>query len=753
MNELVSALAPRSDDPVMAHRQIRLYATLLILTVAGAIWSMIMLLLWYFGQAPLLGVLAAVVSLPVFLAAYLLGRDGYIGLAGSITCVALYAAVVAWMWVLGIGGISVIGMAIAVLASALLLGLPAAGIFVLLDAGAYVALHFAKVGGFGEGAQLSGLSVTGDVASLSVGLAVIALLLWLSSREIGERLSAERQGRTELNRQALSLQQQIDVYGRELARQSKMLQTANDIARLAVERTPPFGLMQQAVEMIRDRFGYYQSSIFLLDESGTWLELTATSGEAGRRLMVREQRLAVGSASIVGWVAANHEPRIAQDVLKDPFHRRNPLLLETRAEAAMPLLVGDHLIGVLDVQSRAVGAFTEAEIRALRGFANALTIALEDARLISERESNLRRFTQEYREQAQASWDRLYHSGSRTLVQLGIDGELDGELTCVDEATDSGTTVLSPDRTEVAVPVQVRGLVIAAIGARKKDPGEVWSDSEVALLETVAGQTGLALETARQYAEERRRVTELETFNRVSQAASQLLQPDTLMRVVQRQVSQVVGECDLTVARYHPSDSRVTFPFALQGGNRVELAPRSIGDDLISTVIRSCQPLLLADRVSQRASELAAHVPRGEAPQSWLGVPMLAGDLVVGVIALALVEQDSARRFTEDDVAFMTTVAGQIATAIQNSELLSQIQRTARRDRLIREISTKIRKSADMPNVLETTAQELGRSFDANYARVRLRGAVEGLGPDRPGPSGERENDQHGHSRHGEDGK
>jgi GAF domain-containing protein len=751
MNELVSALAPRSDDPLTAQRQIRLYATLLILTVAGAIWSAIMLLLWYFGQAPLLGVLAALVTLPVFLTAYLLGRGGYIGLAGSITCVALYAAVVAWMRVLGVGGTTVIGMAIAVLTSALLLGLPAAGVFVLLDAGAYVGLHFARVNGFGEGAQLSGLSVTADAASLSLGLAVIALLLWLSSREIGERLSAERQGKMDLDRQAQALQRQIDVYGRELDRQSKMLQTATDIARLAVERTSPFGLIQRAVELIRDRFGYYQTSIFLLDETGTWLELTTSSGEAGRRLMLREQRLAVGSASIVGWVAANREPRIAQDVLKDPFHRRNPLLLETRAEAAIPLLVGDHLIGVLDVQSRAVGAFTEIEIQALQGLANALTIALEDARLISERESSLRRFTQEYREQAQASWDRLYHSGSRTLVQLGIDGESADQLTCVDEATNSGATVLSPDRTEVAVPVQVRGLVIAAIGARKKEPGEVWSDSEIALLETVAGQTGLALETARQYAEERRRVTELETFNRVSQAASQLLQPDTLMRVVHRQVRQVVGECDLTVARYHPSDSRVTFPFALRRGSRIELEPRSVGDDLISTVIRSRQPLLLADRVSQRASALGVHVPRDEAPQSWLGVPMLAGDLVVGVIALA--EQESGRRFTEDDVAFMTTVAGQIATAIQNSELLSQIQRTARRDRLIREITTKIRRSADMPNVLETTAQELGRSFDASYARVRLRGTEQQLGTSQPGPSGRQEDDRDGHPRPGEDGQ
>lgn len=748
VNQLLSALAPRSDDLVVARRQMILYATLLILTAASIIWSMIMLLLWYLGQAPVLGVLAALISLPVFVSAYLLGRGGYLGLAGAIASVVVFAAVVGSMWMLGLGAMGLIGMAIAVLTSAALLGLPAAGIFVLLNAAAYIGLRMARANGLLASPQVAGTSVGADVFSLIVGLGVLALLLWLSSRDVGENLRSERQGKADLSRQTQSLQQQVEAYTRELQRQGNMLQTATDIARMAAERMPPFEFMQKAVELIRGRIGYYQASLFLLDETGTWLELATSAGEAGRRLMVRDQRLAVGSASIVGWVAANREPRIAQDVFQDPFHRKNPLLLETRAEAAIPLLVGDHLIGVLDVQSRAVGAFTDVEVQALRGFANALTIALEDARMISERESNLRRFTQEYREQAQASWDRLYRTGSRTLVQLGIDGELDGKLACVDEATDTGATVLSPDRTEVAVPVEVRGLVIAAIGARKTEPGEVWSKSEIALLETVASQTGLALETARQYSEERRRVTELEALNRVSQAASQLLQPDTLMRVVQRQVSEVVGECDLTVARYHSTDRQISFPYALRRGGRVELASHPLGRDLISAVIRNRQPLLLPDRVAWRAGEMGAQISSEEAPHSWLGVPMLAGDLVVGVIVLA--ERRASRRFTEDDVAFMTTIASQIASAIQNSDLLAQIQRTARRDRLIREITRKIRRSADMPNVLETAAQELGHSFDARYARVRLS-ALSDDGEPPGGKHPEASEAQPGEARQGED--
>jgi GAF domain-containing protein len=97
---------------------------------------------------------------------------------------------------------------------------------------------------------------------------------------------------------------------------------------------------------------------------------------------------------------------------------------------------------------------------------------------------------------------------------------------------------------------------------------------------------------------------------------------------------------------------------------------------------------------------------------------MMLGDQVLGVINV----QDTKRelRFTEDDAALLTTIASQIAAAIQNTRLLDQVQRTARRERVIRQITGKVRRSPSMRTILETTAQELGRALDAARATVRL---------------------------------
>lgn len=716
MDQLRNVVAPLSDDSALAQRQSGLYRLLLILAAASLLSAVVLFGLWVYAAVPLTGALSSLLSFPFLFLAYLLGRQGYVSIAGVIISGVLFAVIVVAMISLGFGGIVAIGMAAGVIVSAQLLGLAAGGIFIVVNLFAFGLITAARASRLLPQPALGDLPVVVEVLGLGLSLGVLTILF----REVLQRGEVPS-GRLEpprVHQQAQALQGQIDVYRRELSRQSTMLQTATDITRMAAELAGPLELMRATVSHIRERFGYYQTSIFLVDETGAWLELTTSSGEAGRRLLVRDQRLAVGSATIVGWAAANREARIAQDVLKDPYHRKNPLLLETRAEAAIPLLVGDHLLGVLDIQSRAVGAFSESEIQALQGIADTLTMAYENARLLQERESDMKRFSQEYREQAQSSWDHLYQSGAKTLVQLGIDGELDAELACVDEATTTGETVLSADRAEVAVPVVVRGLVIAAIGARKQDPGDAWSESEVALLETVAAQAGLALETARQYAEERRRVTELEALNRISQAASQLLQPDTLMRVLQRQVTQVVGECDLIIARYDDQMERMSFPYAMIEGSQKDLTPRPLGRDLLSSIIRTRQPLLLPDHVYQRATQLNLEPRREEDCASWLGVPLLAGDVVVG--AIALLDHRNPRHFTQDDIAFLTTISSQVATAIQNSELLAQIQRTARRDRLIREITSKIRRSADIPNVLETAAQELGRSFDARYTRIRI---------------------------------
>lgn len=567
-----------------------------------------------------------------------------------------------------------------------------------------------------------------DSASWITGGAVFTLLTMMLvvalgslQRGLESAISNQRAMVQTLQQQQGNLERRVVERTQELQRQARQLETTAQIAKLTAESTGLRELLGRAVELIKLRFGFYHASVFMLDPSHSWAEIAASTGEAGARLIERRHKLAVGSASIIGWVTANRQPRVSSDVTKDPFHFQNPDLPDTRAEMAIPLMIGQRLIGALDVQSAELKAFGEADLRAMEAIAGELAFAIENSRLLTERQTEMEALEGEFQSRIRESWSQFGRSGSPTVIYLGPQGEAtsasEGAFGKLDDAALRGETVVSEDGSQAVVPVQVRGETIAAIAARKPEPGQKWSDEDVALMEAVAGQAALALETARQYEEEQRRVAELEVVNRVSQAASQLLRLDTLLRMVARQIRQVMGETNVEIGLFDTNSGMLRFPYVYDGENETEGPERAPTQTLAGVVLRTRQPLLLVEDVPRVAAELGARF-EDQPPRSWLGVPMLVGDQAIGLIIV----QDDARerRYTEDDAALLSTVAGQVATALQNARLLEQVQRTARRERMVHEIASKVRGAPDIQTVLETTAREVGRAFQAARATVRL---------------------------------
>jgi PAS domain S-box-containing protein len=140
-------------------------------------------------------------------------------------------------------------------------------------------------------------------------------------------------------------------------------------------------IFNTTVDLIRDRFGFYHVSIFLVDEAQEWAVVHASTGEVGKIMVERPHRLQVGGNSIVGFVTATATPRIALDVGEDAIHFKNPLLPATRAEMALPLVSRGLVIGALDVQSTEANAFSDEDIDTLQIMADQLTNAIANARL------------------------------------------------------------------------------------------------------------------------------------------------------------------------------------------------------------------------------------------------------------------------------------------------------------------------------------------------------------------------------------
>jgi PAS domain S-box-containing protein len=178
----------------------------------------------------------------------------------------------------------------------------------------------------------------------------------------------------------------------ELAqRRADQVRTASEIARDTTGTLDVDELLEKAVNRVRDRFGFYHASIFMIDAAGEYAVLRESTGEAGRKMIESGHRLATGSKSIVGQVASSGQALIVNDVTNEPTHLPNPLLPETRGELAIPLKIGERVLGVLDVQSTHAGAFSTEDVDVLQILADQLAMAVVNGIQYSQTQEMLSR--------------------------------------------------------------------------------------------------------------------------------------------------------------------------------------------------------------------------------------------------------------------------------------------------------------------------------------------------------------------------
>jgi GAF domain-containing protein/DNA-binding response OmpR family regulator len=175
---------------------------------------------------------------------------------------------------------------------------------------------------------------------------------------------------------------------RQTERRATQLETTTQIAQRVGQILDLDELFSQAVNLIRDQFGYDHVQVFLMDEKDDWAVLRASTGEAGRQLLAIKHALQKGSRSVIGQVTATGEVTVALDTADAKVvHRPNPYLPNTRSELAIPLIIKDRVVGALDVQSNRPNAFEEEDIQALTALAAQIAIAIDNARLYEEAQS------------------------------------------------------------------------------------------------------------------------------------------------------------------------------------------------------------------------------------------------------------------------------------------------------------------------------------------------------------------------------
>jgi PAS domain S-box-containing protein len=162
------------------------------------------------------------------------------------------------------------------------------------------------------------------------------------------------------------------------------LRTAADVAEQVNAILEPDPLLQQVVTLVHDRFDLYHVHVYLLDELTSLLQMQAGSGEIGQQLRAHSHHIPLDrEQSLVARAARTKELIYVGDVRDEPNFMPNPLLPETRCEVAVPLVVGNRVLGVLDVQDNRPQHFSESDLDVFRTLAGQIATALENAHLFA----------------------------------------------------------------------------------------------------------------------------------------------------------------------------------------------------------------------------------------------------------------------------------------------------------------------------------------------------------------------------------
>lgn len=376
---------------------------------------------------------------------------------------------------------------------------------------------------------LDWLSYIADYFVLALALIWAINLLKAEFRAVAEQFQSALGF---LTKDRADLEKRVEERTAGLIKKTDQLRAASYIVRQTAEIQDLDTILKVVTNLVTDQFGFYHAGIFLINETMDELALVAASSEGGRRMIEKGHSLNVGAQGIVGYVAAHKKPRIALDVGADAVFFNNPDLPMTRSEVALPMMIREKVLGVLDIQSDQPMAFSMEEIDVLQTVADQVAIAIENTRLLEEAQAALMQVEALTAVRTREAWSQKIREGSYsyTYTPLGIR---------------AGTATEESDRA-AKIPITLRGQKIGVISVARKDDTP-WSQIDKDLINEVAYQTGLAIDNVRLVEDATQRARQEQTVGELAARFSQSMDIDNLLQTAARELGQVADVAEVSV--------------------------------------------------------------------------------------------------------------------------------------------------------------------------------------------------------------
>ncbi len=439
----------------------------------------------------------------------------------------------------------------------------------------------------------------------------------------------------------------------------------------------------------------------------------------------------------------------------------------------VPLVTGEQARGLINLASFEEHAFSESDVRLLQTLANSMSVALENARLFDETQ-RLLKITEERAEELaiinsvqqglaskldmQAIFELVGDKirdmfDSHTMLIGAFDHEkqtstvpyvfeegqrvTDPEVipfspmvkrliatrepvvinqNSIEESKRYGLTVIegtqSP-RSLIFVPYGTGTQVNGYFSLQNLERENAFTESDVRLLQTLAGSMGIALENARLFNAEQQRVAELGAISTVTQALVAETDLDNMIQLIGSQTREIFNADIAYLALLDPQTEIIHFPY--QYGE--DLIPLKIGQGLTGRIIQSGEVLLFNRDLDEES--MTRGINRiGRRARSYLGVPIKSGRETLGVLSVQNTQHEGV--FNEDSVRLLSTIAANAGAAIHTTQLHAETRRRAREMATLAEVGRDISSSLNAATVLESIATHALELFDGELSALFL---------------------------------
>ena len=507
-------------------------------------------------------------------------------------------------------------------------------------------------------------------------------------------------------------------------RRAQELETVAEVGLEASMNLDIDSLLKSATRLTRDNFGLYHAHIYLLDDNSNMLALAAGAGEVGSLMVEQKHRIALSKEnSIVARSAREQQGQVVNDVTTDPNFLPNDLLPDTLSEMAIPMVVGNQTIGVLDVQASETNRFSDEDVRIMSTLANQIGVAVKNARL--------------FKEVGDVRFALDQHSIVAITDQRGIINFVNDKFTEISKF--SREELIGQDHRIINSGFHPKEFIrdmwttIAngnvwkgEVCNRAKDGSIYWVDTTLVPFLNAEGKPYqyVAIRydiTSRKRIEQEitQRAQELETVAEVSNEAANNQNLENMLDLV---ANKVKDEFALYHAHIYLLDEDETYLILTAGAGEAgkEMVSRqhrialSKELSLVARAARNREAVIVND-----ITDSPNFLPNPLLPltRSEMAIPMIVGNMVIGVLD---VQSEEVEHFTDNHRQVQTTLANQLATAIENTRQFTESQLRVRDLEASNRIAELIRNDDELLTMVEKIMDVVLDTLDADNMVMSL---------------------------------